>query len=310
MARSLGKLFVSIVIGALPALGACSSASSDAGGSGGGAAVGNGGGANSTGSGGSGGISLGGAAGQSAGGNGGSGGSGGCNQAIDIVFVMDVSTSMDAFLNKLATDIPAVDQAVKQLNLTVAPHYGLVVFVDDFTFVNSAQPYQDVQTLKADFQSWAQFTMSNQQTQSTTTNTTWPENSMDALYAAASQFAWRPPESTLRIVIHTTDDTFWNGPMTTADGVPVTHGYADTLAELESQQVRVFSFANKLGGPFESDDVSAGWFGPYNSQPAMPDATGGAINVLDDVLTNKISLASAIPAAVQGTLCKPYPVPK
>jgi hypothetical protein len=289
-------------------LAACSSASADAGGGGGGggaAASGSGGSANSGGTGG--GIALGGTGGQ--GGAAGAGGSGGCNQAIDIVFVMDVSTSMGAFLNKLASDIPAVDAAVKQLNLTVAPHYGLVVFVDDVTFVNSAQPYQDVQTLQSDFQTWAQFTSSNSQTQQSTQNTTWPENSMDALYAAASQFAWRPKDTTLRIAIHTTDDTFWNGP-TSQDGVSITHGYADTLAELQTEQVRVFSFANKLGGPFETDDVSGGWFGLYGANPAMPDATGGAVNVLDDVLGGSISLADAIPAAVKDSLCKPYPVPR
>ena len=69
------------------------------------------------------------------------GSAGACNQNVDIVFAMDVSTSMGPFLSKLASSIQVVDQAVKGLGLPSQPHYGLVVFVDDALFVNSAAPY-------------------------------------------------------------------------------------------------------------------------------------------------------------------------
>jgi len=304
MTRS--ALFISAAwasLGALFVLGACS-ASSDAGGSGG-SGAGTSGGAGGTGGGGTGGLSLGGSSGD--------GGiplsDAGCNQSLDIVFVMDVSTSMGPFLNKLADEIEAVDNAVKALALASAPHYGLVVFVDDTTFANSAKPYADVLTLKTDFKTWASFTSSNQQTSGGGSNSTWPENSIDALYRAATEFDWRPTESTLRIVIHTTDDTFWQGP-TTQDGVQILHDYATTQAALQAAKVRVFSFASKLGGPLENQDVSAGWFGPYQSYGSLPDSTGGGVYELDGVLTGAISLSAAIPAVVKDTLCKPYPSPK
>lgn len=296
---------------AVLALGACSSASSDAGGGGGGG---------SPAGGGSAGIGIGGTSGTSGtgggisvGGSSGDGGTpvtdGGCNQALDIVFVMDVSTSMGPFLTKLADEIEAVDAAVKKLNLASVPHYGLVVFVDDTMFANSSKPYADVLTLKTDFKSWANFTSTNQQTAGGGYNSTWPENSLDALYRAAKEFEWRPVESTLRLVIHTTDDTFWQGP-TFQEGVQILHDYASTSKALTDGQVRVFSFASKLGGMTEQTDVSAGWFGPYMGQTALPQVTGGQVYELGDVVSGTISLSAAIPAAVKDTLCKPYPVPK
>ena len=40
---------------------------------------------------------------------------------------------------------------------------------------------------------------------------------------------------TLRLVIHTTDDTFWDGP-TVGNGVDIQYGYADTVAALQQAQ--------------------------------------------------------------------------
>jgi len=303
------KLFLGVALASGAALAACSSANDS--GSGGGAAGGVGGGGVG-GGGGSGGLAVGGSGGGinvDGGGGSGDGSAGACNQAIDIVFSMDVSTSMGAFLNKLADEIEAVDAAVKALNLKVEPHYGLVVFVDDTLFANSSQPYADVKTLKIDFKSWATFTASNQQTAGGNSNTTWPENSLDSLYRAAKEFAWRPKESTLRLVIHTTDDTFVQGP-TTHNGVQIMHNYPDTVKALQEEQVRVFAFASLLGGPFEADDVSQGWFAPIAGSPSIPNATGGAVFKLDDVMSGTVSLSNAIPAAVKDTYCKPYPTPK
>jgi hypothetical protein len=241
-------------------------------------------------------------------GSGGDGATEECNDTVDIVFVMDVSTSMGPFLNKLAQEILAVDQAIQQLELVAPPQYGLVVFVDDTRFISNGQPYTDLNQLKQDFETWSSFTSSNQQTMGSGFNTTWPENSLDALHRAAKEFAWRPATQTLRMIIHTTDDTFWNGP-TTQDGVQIQHSYAETVAALQEQQVRVFSFAAKLGGSCECENVQPGWFSPYQGAPAIPDATGGAAFDIDQVLSNQISLSAAIHGAVDQTRCQPYPIP-
>jgi hypothetical protein len=239
-------------------------------------------------------------------GSGTTGAGGGCTQNVDIVFAMDVSTSMGSFLDKLAEEMPLVDDAVKQLALKNPPQYGLVVFVDDAELANGGMPYGSVAQLQQDFESWSSFTSSNSQVSGQGDNIGFPENSLDALFDAATGFPWRPPEETLRIVIHTTDDTFWNGPGM-HDGVPIAHNYQQTLQSLQDATVRVFSFAAILGGPDEVDDVSAGWFKPYEGHPPIPQATGGNVFNIDDVLAGNISLSASISQSVVDTFCQPYP---
>jgi hypothetical protein len=284
------------------AIGACSAADSPAGPG----AAGKGGAAASSGAGGGGGIGA-------VGATGGAlieGGTGECDDSVDVVFVMDVSTSMGPFLDKLAQEVLVVDQAVKQLEPNAPPRYGLVVFVDDVTFVNSGQPYTDILQLQQDFKYWSNFTSSNKQTSGTGSNSTWPENSLDALYVAAQDFPWRPSAQTLRMIIHTTDDTFWNGP-TFQDGVQIQHSYVATLAKLQEQKVRVFSFAAELGGPLGWDDVKPGWFTGYQGMPPIPSAgaTGGNAWDINKVMQGTISLSDAINTAIEESRCEPYPTP-
>lgn len=240
------------------------------------------------------------------------GGSGGgssteedCEQDVDIVFVMDVSTSMGSFLTKLADEILVVDQALAEMDLPSAPHYGLIVFVDDTKIENAGAPYTDVAQLRSDFQTWAQFTSQNTQINSGGSNTFYPENSLDALYLAAKSFQWRDSATTLRAVIHTTDDTFWEGPSQN-EGVSIQHGYIETLDALISEKVRVFSFAAELGGPFENENVTAGWFKVHQNAPPIPHGTDGAVFKIDDVLDGTSSLADGIKQVILDSYCDPY----
>jgi hypothetical protein len=232
-------------------------------------------------------------------------GAGACVQDVDIVFVMDVSTTMGGFLATLADEILAVDQALAQFDLPSDPHYGLVVFVDDAAILNTGQPYPDALALQADFQMWSTFTASNQQVGGGNSNGTWPENSLDALWLAANGFLWRPAESTLRLVIHTTDDTFWDGP-TVGNNIPIQHGYAETVMALQDAQVRVFSFADEIGGSCSCLDVSMGWSTPYEMQTPIPEATDGAVYDINAVLSGAVSLGDAIFASVEESYCDPY----
>lgn len=225
-----------------------------------------------------------------------------CTQNVDIVFVMDVSTSMGAFLKKLAQEMEAVDTSLKTISPTASPYYGLTVFVDDARLLNNGAPFQNAASVKGEFEKWAAFTFGNQQVGGGGSNNTWPENSLDALYAATN-FSWRP--GSLRIVIHTTDDTFWDGP-TSKDGVSIQHSYAETVKALQDKQIRVFSFASKKGGSSENDDVAPGWFVPYKGQDPIPKATFGEAYELDGVLKGQASLSSSIYGLVSETFCKPY----
>lgn len=229
-----------------------------------------------------------------------------CQQDIDIVFVMDVSTSMGPVLSTLADEILVVDQAIADLGLPNPPHYGLVVFVDDAVITNMGQPYADVATLRADFMEWSAFTSSNQQVGGGNANSTWPENSLDALFIGGAGFQWRPAgDATLRMIIHTTDDTFWDGPAT-QNGVAIVHGYDEVVDTLQQATIRTFSFTSQIGGSCECEDVTAGWSTPYQGNPTIPEATDGAVFDLDLVLAGQLSLSAAINGAIDDTMCQPY----
>ena len=229
-----------------------------------------------------------------------------CQQDIDIVFVMDVSTSMGPVLSTLADEIQVVDDTIAALGLPNPPHYGLVVFVDDAAMLNMGGPYPDVQTLRADFLQWSSFTASNEQVNGGNSNSTWTENSLDALYLASAGFQWRAAGSdTLRMIIHTTDDTFWDGP-TTGNGVAIGHGYDEVVDSLQQASIRTFSFAGQIGGSCECEDVTPGWSTPYQGKPSIPEATDGAVFDLDLVLAGQLSLSAAISGAIDETMCEPY----
>ena len=230
-----------------------------------------------------------------------------CDQDIDIVFVMDVSTSMGPFLSTLADEILVVDQAIADLGLPNPPHYGLVVFVDDTALHNPGAPYGDVATLRADFMEWSAFTSTNFQVGGGEYNSTWPENSLDALYLGAAGFQWRPEgDGTLRIIIHTTDDTFWDGP-TNQNGVAIQHGYEEVVAALQDREIRMFTFAAQIGGMCECEDVTPGWSTPYMGLPPIPESTDGAAFDLDLVLAGQLSLSEAINGLIDENMCEPYP---
>jgi hypothetical protein len=201
-----------------------------------------------------------------------------------------------------------VDTAIAALGIPGERRYGLVVFVDDTMILNAGAPHADVHALQDDFRQWSAFTQSNEQVRGGNWNDTWPENSLDALYLGASDFEWRPPGETLRAIIHATDDTFWDGP-TVGNGIQIERGYDETVSRLQEQQVRVFTFAAHIGGQYSDQDVTPGWYGPYQGKDSIPDATGGGIFDIDQVLAGQISLSDGIVDAIEENLCEPYPQP-
>jgi len=233
-----------------------------------------------------------------------------CYEAIDIVFVLDVSTSMGGMLSALEADIAEVWTAADELAAEAeASHFGLVVFVDDYSVVNGGETYEDVGTLQADFHEWWTFTSSNQQTQSTASNTDWPENTLDALYAAAAEYNWRDEATTLRVIIHATDDTFLEAPASFSSGLPAQHDYPTTVAALQDQIIRVASFADHFGGPLGNADVAPGFFTDYVNDDgvysSIPASTSGEVFDITQV-GSTISLADAINGFVEEEFCSDY----
>ena len=113
-------------------------------------------------------------------------------------------------------------------------------------------------------------------------------------------------ESTLRVIIHTTDDTFWNGPVE-GNGVMINHNYPETVEIMQSKELRFYSFAALLGGQSGTDDVSMGFFTPFQGAAPMPEQAGGKAWNIDEVLAGVVSLSAAIEEAIEDSYCEPYP---
>lgn len=263
-----------------------------------------------------------------------------CRGVIDLVFVLDVSSSMGFVLDTLKAEIDKVVDASNKL----APdaHFGLVSFVDNHR-IDASGPlsagivHTQAATLRAAFADVKATYTDNDRNPGdgpsgpTLQNPICEENAIDALYAAAEEFPWR--QNANRVIIVATDDTFLERPDNYGDrdgdgktdkqdfpregDYPAKRTLAETVALLKTNKVRVFAFTRLLPpGPFDFRKcgtgrrlpwaaVSAGWSAPYAGQPPLPPATGGQNFDLDKVFVGQLSLTETINNMVLDSQCKP-----
>ncbi len=265
-----------------------------------------------------------------------------CQDAVDIVFALDVSSSMGFVLDTLEQDIATV---VTRANM-LAPdaHFGLLPFVDNHAFDRSGPleggvVHTAANTMQSAFAKIRDtYTTPNRNPGDgpngpTTQNPICEENAIDALYAAATEFPWRP--NATRVVIVATDDSFLEGGDNYGDrdndgktdktsypsegDYPAKHKIADAVKALQDKKVRVFSFARKgqpgnflqrcgcgtgcrLGDAMRTGD---GWWEPYGSQAPIPEATDGRNFDLQAVERGNLSLSETINDVVVESYCVP-----
>jgi hypothetical protein len=260
-----------------------------------------------------------------------------CNQDVDVVFSLDITGSMIPPLTTLEEQVGIVDAALQTKNLPSPPHYGIVIFSDDFLLANDGMPFIDILDVEDYLYEQIQKTndMPPRQVDDALepNNLSWPENSMDALYEAATKFQWRPVDKTLRTIIHITDASFWDKNVSSSgheteaprQGVPgdsSMHGYEEVIAALRSQKIWVNTFTAKTGGPPDGNmsppshgqwrgtavNVGKGWTEPYKGLPTVAMSTGGFALDIDDVFDKKITMADPINQAIENHQCAVYPL--
>ena len=229
-----------------------------------------------------------------------------CYTQLDVVFSIDVSTTMSDILSDLENEIGLVWDFVADNFPDETPHFGLSVFVDDYLLTNSGQPFASVLDIKTEFNNWYTHTSSNEQTQSTASNYDWPENSLDALAVSATDFNWRDSAETLRIIIHATDDTFLEKPDKFDSNITVEHTYDETVALLVQEKIRVGAFAAKIGGRLDNIDVEPGFFTDYNGKPSISEATGGEVYFIEDVKDGTIHMYDSVNTFIENVMCRSY----
>ncbi len=226
---------------------------------------------------------------------------------LDVVFVLDVSTSMTPILGALQDGIADVwDYAA---GLTLFAQFGLVVFVDDVQVTNGGGPWASAAALQAEFAAWRAFCGSEAEPGgSAGTNWDCPENAIDALWQAADRFSWRPGST--RVVVFATDDTFVEPPATLGSGyLPVGHTYADLVTHLRDNQIRVAAFAARDSHNCSIPpvhDTQPGFYTPWGGTPSLPEATGGRVFDVEGVRDGTISMSEAINDVILEEYCTPY----
>lgn len=263
-----------------------------------------------------------------------------CSDVIDLVFVLDTSSSMGFVLEELENQIGQVVEAGNQL----APdaRFGLVVFQDNHWLdatgpLEAGRVHTAATTLQTAFANYrTNFTDHNRNPGDglqgpTTQNPICEENSLDGLYAAATDFPWR--NNATRVIVLATDDTFLERPDNYGDrdgdgltdktdypregDYPALRTMSETVTALQTARIRVFSFTRlqppgvfdltRCGTPrrLPWDDITDGWTTPYAGQAPISDQTDARNFDLDAVRTGTLSLADTINEVVLDSYCVP-----
>jgi hypothetical protein len=266
-----------------------------------------------------------------------------CSEDIDIVLVLDVSSTMDFVLKKLGSEMQKVVDASNALKS--GAHFGLVVYADNSLLDSSGDDaggkvHTTAATLKKAFADVLRtYTDANRNpgdgpSGRDTQNPICEENTLDALHMAATDFPWR--QKAAHVVIVATDDTFIEAPdnygdrdgdgqtdktdFPTEGDYPAKFTLDETIATLKGGDIRVFSFT-RLKAPFfgnscstprrhmtssgrkDEESIAYGWSKPYHGKAPVPDQTGGKNFDLDGVKSGKLSLAATINEVVLESHC-------
>jgi hypothetical protein len=263
-----------------------------------------------------------------------------CQDVVDVVFALDVSSSMDFVLDKLDAEIDRVVAAAN--TLAKDAHFGLIAFVDNYALdatgaLEGGKVHTGAASLKAAFATYKTvYTYPNRNPADgpggpTDQNPICEENANDALHAAASEFPWRP--NATRVVIVVTDDTFLERPDNYGDrdgdgktdktnypregNYPAAFTMTETIDALKGARARVFAFTKLVaptgftrcgtGRRLPWSSVSDGWSTPYKGAAPIPQRTGGKNFDLDKVKSGAISLSETINQVVIDSYCNPPP---
>lgn len=263
-----------------------------------------------------------------------------CEDVVDVVFVLDVSSSMNFVLEALESDVARVVTAAAEL--APDPHFGFIGYADNHAFglggaLEGGRVHTEAATLQAAFREFLDtYTAHNRNpgdgpSGPRTQNPICEENSLDAIHAAATEFPWR--ENATRVIIVATDDTFIERPDnygdrdgdgdTTSTSYPREGDYPalrtmeETIVAAQDARARVFSFTRlsppglfdlgRCGTPRRLDwsQVSAGWSAPYNGAAPIPESTDGRNFDLVQVRNGSLSLADTIADVVVESYCQP-----
>ena len=185
------------------------------------------------------------------------------SRPLDLVFVLDVSTSMDE-IAILRDAMGVVFDAIEAASLDV--QVGLTTFENDVivhgrgSFLDRVAFFRELDSQLVEG-SW--IPDGNQPRQ--LLNFELEENLLDALHRSATEFDFRTEAR--RYLFLMTDDTYLEPPAVFSDGSRVIHSYLEVVSVLTARDISVFSAHRSAKGRGLSSD--------YDGGPSLVERTGG-----------------------------------
>ncbi|MDJ0850054.1 MAG: hypothetical protein QNK04_16915 [Myxococcota bacterium] len=210
---------------------------------------------------------------------------------LDLVFVLDVSTTMDEMAS-LRSAIARVFDFAETNDLDV--RFGLVTFVNDVV-VHDDGEFLDRETFFREFDGqlvpdrWVPDAQKSRQLM----NFDFEENQLGALHRAATDFSFRP--GARRYFLLMTDATFGEPPTTFSDGTSALHSYEDVEAALAENDVRLFSVHASPSG--------RGLSANHEGRPSLVTQTRGTWFELSRVSSGELTLDRLLADLVVGSPC-------
>ena len=212
-------------------------------------------------------------------------------EPLDLVFVLDVSTTM----NEIAPLRAAAEAAWAFVEARGADvRFGLTTFENDVrvhrdgAFLDHEAFFQELDSQLVPG-SWLPDPTQPRQLM----NFDYPENALDALARSAEEFAFRPDARRYALLV--TDDTFLEPPAVFSDGTPALHGFGETSRALTDHGIRLFSIHAPLRG--------SGLSSSRDGQPSLVSATGGAWFEISDVDHGELDLDQLLLDLITGRTC-------
>jgi len=222
---------------------------------------------------------------------------------LDLVFVLDVSTTMDeiaplrAGILELLANLESDGEPSPNHDREADPdrvRLGLVTFENDVV-VHAGGRFLDRDAFLAELDA--------QLVEGTWTpdpelprhllNFDLPENLLDALYLAGREFAFR--EDARRYLLAMTDATFLEPPAAFSDGTPALHSYDAVAEALASWDLRLVAVS--------PEETSRGLATGYEGRPSLPSLTGGAWFDLAEVRSGALAPGELLRRLVQDSAC-------
>jgi hypothetical protein len=198
------------------------------------------------------------------------------SRPLDLVFVLDVSTSMDeiAMLRRaIATLFDSIEAESAQVRVGLTTFENDVVVHQRGAFLDRAAFFRELDTqLVSD--TWIPDSSLPRQL----LNFELEENLLDALHDSATRFDFRPEAR--RFLVAVTDDTFLEPPAVFGDGNPVRHSYAEVAAALAAHDITLFSV--------HVDEKGEGLSSAHGDQVSLVAQTGGDWLELRDARTTSL----------------------